>query len=87
MTSPANGKYDAIVLAVAHKQFREMGIEQIRRFGRRDCILYDIKSILPKDQIDGRLESGVGILPAITENPFNRRYPQIIPIVVDRSVG
>jgi UDP-N-acetyl-D-glucosamine/UDP-N-acetyl-D-galactosamine dehydrogenase len=55
VTSPANGKYDAIVLAVAHKQFREMGIEQIRRFGRRDCILYDIKSILPKDQIDGRL--------------------------------
>lgn len=55
VTAPADGKYDAIVLAVAHKQFREMGIEQIRRFGRRDCILYDIKSILPKDQIDGRL--------------------------------
>jgi UDP-N-acetyl-D-galactosamine dehydrogenase len=55
VTSPANGKYDAIVLAVAHKQFRELGIDQIRRFGRRDCILYDIKSILPKDQIDGRL--------------------------------
>jgi UDP-N-acetyl-D-galactosamine dehydrogenase len=55
VTSPANGKYDAIVLAVAHKQFRELGIDQIRRFGRRDCIIYDIKSILPKDQIDGRL--------------------------------
>jgi UDP-N-acetyl-D-galactosamine dehydrogenase len=55
VSSPANGKYDAIVLAVAHKQFRELGIEQIRKFGRRDCILYDIKSILPKDQIDGRL--------------------------------
>ena len=55
INEPPQGKYDAIVLAVAHRQFREMGVEKIRKLGRRDCVLYDIKSILPKDQVDGRL--------------------------------
>ena len=55
ISEPPQGKYDAILLAVAHGQFREMGVEKIRKLGRRDCILYDIKSILPKDQVDGRL--------------------------------
>ncbi|MCA9191825.1 MAG: Vi polysaccharide biosynthesis UDP-N-acetylglucosamine C-6 dehydrogenase TviB [Planctomycetales bacterium] len=53
--APAAGKYDAIVLAVAHTQFREMSVDTIRKLGRRDCVLYDIKSILPKNEIDGRL--------------------------------
>lgn len=55
IAEPPQGKYDAILLAVAHRQFKELGVEKIRQFGRRDCVLYDIKSILPKDQIDGRL--------------------------------
>ena len=55
INEPPLGKYDAIVLAVAHNQFREMGVERIRKLGRRDCVLYDIKSILPKEQVDGRL--------------------------------
>lgn len=55
ITSAPNGKYDAIVLAVAHRQFRELGADNIRKFGRRDCVLYDIKSILPRDLVDGRL--------------------------------
>jgi UDP-N-acetyl-D-galactosamine dehydrogenase len=52
---PAIGKYDAVVLAVAHQQFRELGIEQIRRFGRRECVVYDIKSFLPANKVDARL--------------------------------
>ncbi len=52
---PAPGKYDAIVMAVAHDQIRELGIEAIKKYGRRDCVLYDIKSILPKANVDGRL--------------------------------
>jgi UDP-N-acetyl-D-galactosamine dehydrogenase len=52
---PAAGKYDAIILAVAHSEFREMGIESIRKLGRRECVVYDIKSILPPDQVDARL--------------------------------
>ena len=55
ISEPPQGKYDAILLAVAHRQFRELGVEKIRKLGRRDCILYDIKSILPKEQVDGRL--------------------------------
>ena len=55
ISEPPQGKYDAILLAVAHNQFKEMGVEKIRKLGRRDCVLYDIKSILPKDQVDGRL--------------------------------
>lgn len=55
ISEPPQGKYDAIVLAVAHRQFCELGPEAIRRFGRSHSILYDIKSILPKDSVDGRL--------------------------------
>lgn len=52
---PVSGKYDAIVLAVAHNQFRELGIDEIRKFGRSHCVVYDIKSILPVNKVDGRL--------------------------------
>lgn len=55
IAEPPSGKYDAIVLAVAHHQFCEMGVENIRKLGRRDCVLYDIKSILPKHEVEGRL--------------------------------
>lgn len=47
--------YDAIVLAVAHRQFIEMGAERIRSFGREGAVLYDIKSVLPKAAVDRRL--------------------------------
>ena len=48
-------KYDAIILAVAHKQFVEMGIERIRKSARKEHILYDIKHLLAKELVDGRL--------------------------------
>lgn len=53
--SPADGQYDGIVIAVAHKEFAAMSGEQIRRFGKDRHILYDIKDVLPADQVDGRL--------------------------------
>lgn len=49
------GSYDAIVLAVAHKEFIEMGGENIRSLGRDNCIVFDAKSVLPKCLSDGRL--------------------------------
>ncbi len=52
---PETGKYDAIILAVGHKDFLDMGIENIRALGSDNHILYDIKSILPKDEVDARL--------------------------------
>jgi UDP-N-acetyl-D-glucosamine/UDP-N-acetyl-D-galactosamine dehydrogenase len=51
----AAGKYDAIILAVGHRQFAEMGVEHIRALGKPRCVLYDIKYVLPADQVDGRL--------------------------------
>lgn len=54
--SVGNGKqYDAIILAVAHDEFREMGVEEIRSFGKPAHLLYDIKYIFPAELVDGRL--------------------------------
>jgi UDP-N-acetyl-D-galactosamine dehydrogenase len=53
--APAAGSYDAIVLAVAHQAFLDLGSEGIRRFGREHCALFDIKSLLPATTVDGRL--------------------------------
>ncbi len=52
---PAKGKYDAIVLAVAHKEFRDMGVDTIRSFARRPHVLYDIKYVFDASEVDGRL--------------------------------
>ncbi len=55
VTEPAVGKYDAIIMAVGHDQFKQMGVDSIRKLGRRECVLYDIKSILPRSSVDARL--------------------------------
>jgi len=52
---PVAGKYDAIVLAVAHRQFREMSAAQLRRFGKERHVLFDLKYVLPKEDADMRL--------------------------------
>jgi UDP-N-acetyl-D-galactosamine dehydrogenase len=49
------GKYDAIIMAVAHDQFRNMDIADIQGLGKANCVIYDIKYLLPKETIDGRL--------------------------------
>jgi UDP-N-acetyl-D-galactosamine dehydrogenase len=53
--APEVGGYDAIVLAVAHDEIRSIGAQGIHRLGRPNHIVYDIKHILRKDQVDGRL--------------------------------
>ncbi|MEZ5473814.1 MAG: Vi polysaccharide biosynthesis UDP-N-acetylglucosamine C-6 dehydrogenase TviB [Steroidobacteraceae bacterium] len=50
-----NGSYDAVLLAVAHDEFRKMGADKIRKLGKRNNVLYDIKYVLPADSVDGRL--------------------------------
>jgi len=52
---PRLGKYDAIILAVPHKEFIGMGSAQIRLFGKPGHILYDVKYLFPADQTDARL--------------------------------
>ena len=49
------GRYDAIIVAVAHRQFIEMGASAIRSLGKPEHVLYDLKYILPADQSDLRL--------------------------------
>ncbi len=41
--------------AVAHKEFRDMGIQAIRSFARKPHVLYDIKYVFPANEVDGRL--------------------------------
>ncbi|QHI70182.1 Vi polysaccharide biosynthesis UDP-N-acetylglucosamine C-6 dehydrogenase TviB [Tichowtungia aerotolerans] len=47
--------YDAVILAVAHDEFREMGAGAIRTLMKPDGVLYDIKYVFPKESVDGRL--------------------------------
>lgn len=49
---PTPGDYDAVVLAVAHRQFREAGPEAIRAMAREGGVVYDLKNILPTGTAD-----------------------------------
>ena len=55
IAAPVAGAYDAIVLAVAHREFRELGLAGVRALGRSRCVIYDVKYVLPADAVDGRL--------------------------------
>jgi UDP-N-acetyl-D-galactosamine dehydrogenase len=55
LPKPAPGSYDAIVLAVAHQQFRDMGVVALRALGKPGCVLFDVKDVLPRDAVDDRL--------------------------------
>jgi UDP-N-acetyl-D-galactosamine dehydrogenase len=52
---PAKNTYDAVVLAVAHKEFEDMGAATIRGFAKKPHVLYDIKYLFDADEVDGRL--------------------------------
>ncbi|WP_220461205.1 MULTISPECIES: Vi polysaccharide biosynthesis UDP-N-acetylglucosamine C-6 dehydrogenase TviB [unclassified Colwellia] len=52
---PEAGHYDAIILAVAHNQFKSLGVDEIRKLGKQHHVLYDLKYILPKESVDMRL--------------------------------
>jgi len=52
---PQPETYDAIIIAVAHRQFREMSPENIHRFGKQNHVLYDLKHVLPRERSDLRL--------------------------------
>lgn len=50
-----SGVYDAVVIAVAHRQFIEAGIDAVRRYAKPGAVIYDIKGIFRRDDVDGRL--------------------------------
>ena len=49
------GTYDAVVMGVAHQEFRKMGIAKVRELGKKQHVLYDIKYVFRADEVDGRL--------------------------------
>ena len=53
--NPINGKYDVIVLTVAHDQFKALSLNQIKAFGKENHVIYDVKYLLKSDESDGRL--------------------------------
>jgi len=53
--SPQADSYDAIILAVSHDEFKKLGAENIRKFGKDNHVLYDLKYLLPKESVDMRL--------------------------------
>ena len=46
------GEYDAVVLAVAHREFRALDVS---KYKKNDAVVFDIKGILPRELVDGRL--------------------------------
>jgi UDP-N-acetyl-D-glucosamine/UDP-N-acetyl-D-galactosamine dehydrogenase len=52
---PSPGQYAAVVLAVGHREFLELGQAGIQALGQPGAVLYDVKSILPLGAADGRL--------------------------------
>jgi UDP-N-acetyl-D-glucosamine/UDP-N-acetyl-D-galactosamine dehydrogenase len=55
VVAPEPGAYDAIVLAVAHREFIELGADRIRALGKPGAVLFDVKRALPRGQSDATL--------------------------------
>jgi len=55
VAKPDTGRYDAIVVAVAHREFLALGPKGIRAFGSPNVVIFDIKHVLPMTESDGRL--------------------------------
>lgn len=55
VAAPQDGEYDAVLLAVGHDQFREMGSQRIRDLGTEGGLLFDLKGIFPPETTDFRL--------------------------------
>lgn len=52
---PETGVYDAVILAVGHREFREMGAAGIKALTKKESVLYDLKYVLPAESVDMRL--------------------------------
>lgn len=55
VNNPGSNQYDAVILSVAHDEFKRMGIEKIRSLGKDEHVIYDLKYVLDKDDVDMRL--------------------------------
>ena len=50
-----NNLYDGIIIAVAHDIFKKMGINYISNLCKKKCVIYDLKHLFSKDEVDIRL--------------------------------
>lgn len=55
VSQPEKGKYDAVIAAVAHKQFKQMSAEDLRALGKDNSVVFDLKYIFDKQIVDLRL--------------------------------
>jgi len=55
LDKPQHGAYDAVILAVAHKEFIALGQQTVRRYLKPQGLLYDLKNVFNKDGVDLRL--------------------------------
>ncbi len=55
IAEPAPQVYDAVIVAVAHDKFRALGAEGIRALTKAQGVIFDVKHILPREAVDGRL--------------------------------
>ncbi|WNL46060.1 Vi polysaccharide biosynthesis UDP-N-acetylglucosamine C-6 dehydrogenase TviB [Dyella sp. BiH032] len=53
--APDAGSYDAVIVAVGHREFAALGAEGIRALGKPASVVYDVKYVLPREAVDGRL--------------------------------
>ena len=49
------GKYDAIIIAVGHSQFKKIGIKKIRSYAKPKHVIYDLKYLFSSRDVDKRL--------------------------------
>ena len=49
------GTYDAVILTVAHQQIYDIGIDGIKSLCKKNHVIFDVKNILDKNDVDGRL--------------------------------
>jgi UDP-N-acetyl-D-galactosamine dehydrogenase len=55
LADPQHGDYDAVIIAVGHRQFVALGAGGIRAFCKPQSVIYDVKYVLPRADVDGRL--------------------------------
>ena len=55
INKPMHSRYDAIIIAVAHKEFKNMSADEIRALGKKNSVIFDIKHLLDENEVDGRL--------------------------------
>lgn len=53
--NPQTTKYDAIIIAVGHNEFKQMSLNEIKSFGKEKFVLYDVKYLYEQNEVDGRL--------------------------------